>query len=135
MIPKLNLRTLHVRAGGTMTNSNQYRQILIALVCVLITGCSQSRSARPDNQEVVDRVRSAVAKILKKDARGIDVTKPLAELGADDLDLVEIVMVLEDEYQVEIPDSEIAGTPKEVCKELTVQKLAEIVSRRLVSKN
>lgn len=31
------------------------------------------------------------------------------DLGADSLDIVEIVMALEDEFEIEIPDSDVTG--------------------------
>jgi acyl carrier protein len=79
---------------------------------------------------VVDKVRSEVAKILKKEPSQIDVTKPLVALGADELDLVEIVMAVEEAFKIEIPDSVIGEKPNDVSKTLTVLKLAEIVSNR-----
>jgi acyl carrier protein len=81
-------------------------------------------------QEVVERVRAEVATILKKDSKQIDVTKPLVAQGADELDIVEIVMAVEEVYKVEIPDSAIGKDIREVSKTLTVQKLAEIVVKQ-----
>lgn len=85
-------------------------------------------------EKVVDRVRAEVAKILKKDSAQIDVTKPLVAQGADELDLVEIVMAIEEAFKVEIPDSAIGENVNEASKTLTVAKLAEIVSRRQKNK-
>ena len=82
-------------------------------------------------EKVVDRVRTEVATILKKDAAQIDVTKPLVAQGADELDIVEIVMAVEEAFKVEIPDSSIGENVNEASKTLTVAKLAEIVSQRL----
>ena len=56
-------------------------------------------------QQTVDRVRSEVATILNKDSAQIDVASPLVAQGADDLDIVEIVLALEEAFNVEIPDS------------------------------
>jgi acyl carrier protein len=101
--------------------------VLAALLVGFLTcaGCG-SRPAQTN----VERVRSEVAKILKKDPAQIEVTKPLLALGADDLDIVEIVMAVEEAFKVEIPDSAIAGKGGEVSKSLTVQTLAEIVARQ-----
>lgn len=44
------------------------------------------------------------------------------DLGADSLDLVEVIMALEDEFMVEIPDREA-----EVCK--TVQDFINVVEK------
>jgi acyl carrier protein len=79
-------------------------------------------------------VRSEVATILKKDSAQIDVAKPLVSQGADELDIVEIVMAIEEVFEIEIPDSAIGEKIGEVSKTLTVQKLAEIVSKQQKTK-
>ena len=103
--------------------------LAVHLSGLLLCGCgSQHR------QQTVERVRSEVATILKKDSAQIDVAKPLVAQGADELDIVEIVMAVEEAFEVEIPDSAIGENVGEVSKTLTVQKLAEIVSRQQKSK-
>ncbi len=81
-------------------------------------------------QQPIDRVRSEVAQILNKKPAEIDVAKPLAAQGADELDIVEIVMALEEAFGFEIPDEAIGDN----TNTLTVQKLAEIVSKRQKAK-
>jgi acyl carrier protein len=81
-------------------------------------------------QQTVERVRSEVATILKKDSAKIDVSKPLVAQGADELDIVEIVMALEETFKVKIPDRALGKDVKEISTTLTVQKLAEIVARQ-----
>ena len=95
------------------------------MTSLLLCGCD-SRSGNP----TVERVRSEVATILKKDTARIDISKPLVAQGADELDIVEIVMAVEEAFKVEIPDSAIGENAGEVGKTLTVQKLAEIVSKQ-----
>lgn len=89
-------------------------------------GQTASASHAPSASE---RVRAEVATILKKDASQIDVARPLAAQGADELAIVEIVLALEQAFEVEIPDSAI-GENGEAGKTLTIQKLAEIVSEQ-----
>ncbi len=84
-------------------------------------GCGSKTSQQP-----IDRVRSEVAEILNKKASQIDVAKPLVEQGADELDIVEIVMALEEAFGKEIPDEAVG----ENVNTVTVQKLAEIVSKQ-----
>jgi acyl carrier protein len=79
-------------------------------------------------------VRSEVATILKKDSAQIDVAKPLVAQGADELDIVEIVMAVEEAFKVQIPDSAVGENVGEVSKTLTVQKLAEIVVKQQKTK-
>lgn len=43
---------------------------------------------------------------LKSDEEIIETTKFVEDLGADSLDLVELVMQLEEDFDVEIPDEE-----------------------------
>ncbi|MDJ0509002.1 MAG: acyl carrier protein [Crocosphaera sp.] len=57
------------------------------------------------NQDIFDKVKSIVVDQLEVDA---DTVKPEAsfanDLGADSLDTVELVMALEEEFDIEIPD-------------------------------
>lgn len=99
-----------------------FTTLAVILFCV---GCgSQS------DQHTVERIRSEVAKILNKDSAQIDVAKPLVAQGADELDIVEIVLAVEEAFEVEIPESAIGEDVGEVSKSLTVQNLAEIVSKQ-----
>ena len=40
----------------------------------------------------------------------------IEDLGADSLDIVELVMAMEEEFEVEIPDEEAENTPQPSCK-------------------
>jgi acyl carrier protein len=56
---------------------------------------------------VLDRVRSRVATQLGVDEESISPESSFVEdLGADSLDIVELVMALEDEFKIEIPDEQ-----------------------------
>lgn len=113
-------------------------QVILSALTMLslsLVGCDRDRPpaaqpAQASQPQIIDRVRKEAAKILKKDAAQVDVSKPLAALGADELDTVEIVMAVEEAFNVEIPDDVIAGKSDEVSKTLTLQKLAELVSRQ-----
>lgn len=50
------------------------------------------------------RVRDRVADALAVDAALLTLDAMLDEFGADSLDLVELVMELEEEFDIEIPD-------------------------------
>ncbi|MGK7940193.1 MAG: acyl carrier protein [Crocosphaera sp.] len=62
------------------------------------------------NQEIFDKVQSIVADQLEVDK---DTVKPESsfanDLGADSLDTVELVMALEEEFDIEIPDDAAEG--------------------------
>ena len=107
-------------------------RIFLSAICALLLLCGGcgSQPAKP----TVERVRSEVAKVLKKDAAKVDVAKPLVAQGADELDIVEIVMALEETFKVKIPDGALGKTVGEASKTLTVQKLTEIVSSQQKTK-
>jgi acyl carrier protein len=103
---------------------------LILAMFFCCSGCDSPRAERGNTQQTVDRVRSEVATILNKDSTQIDVARPLVAQGADELDIVEIVMAVEQAFDVEIPDGVIDANGGEVDKTLTVRKLAEIVAKQ-----
>ena len=113
--------------------------ILTLLICLSLPGlmraaqramAMQRERMMQSSENAIDRIRAEVATILKKDSAQIDVTKPLVAQGADELDLVEIVMAVEEAFKVEIPDSAIGENVNEAGKTLTVVKLAEIVAKQ-----
>ena len=64
-------------------------------------------SAFLDPVEVTDRIISVVKNFDKVDAAKVTAEAKFSEdLGLDSLDAVEVVMAIEDEFAVEIPDAE-----------------------------
>ena len=54
---------------------------------------------------VEQRVREIVAEQLERDVNEVTSTASLIDdLGADSLDIVELVMAMEEEFDIEIPD-------------------------------
>jgi acyl carrier protein len=54
-----------------------------------------------------DRVKEIIAKELEVDAKQLTPeAKFIEDLGADSLDIVELVMALEDEFGLDIPDED-----------------------------
>ena len=79
-------------------------------------------------EEVSKKVIAHLSRILGMHQH--DVTPEsivVADLGADSLDMVEIVMAVEDEFEIEILDSEMAMLS-------TVQDWIDIAERKLVEK-
>lgn len=54
------------------------------------------------------------------------------DLGADSLDCVELVMRLEDDFGIEIPDEEVDKVTN--CRDCTVQQVADYLTGRLEAK-
>ena len=56
---------------------------------------------------MINRVKEVIAKQLRINAADIKDTDAIIEdLGADSLDIVEMLMMLEDEYGITIPDQD-----------------------------
>ena len=56
---------------------------------------------------VFEDVRDVVVEQLSVDPQAVKLeSKIIVDLGADSLDVVELVMALEEKFEVEIPDSE-----------------------------
>jgi len=56
---------------------------------------------------LIDEVKEVVVEQLNADADAIkDDSKFVEDLGADSLDVVELVMALEEKFDIEIPDSD-----------------------------
>ncbi|MBI1341289.1 acyl carrier protein [bacterium] len=71
--------------------------------------------------DVMDRVRKIVVERLEVDADKVNETASfIDDLGADSLDLVELVMAFEEEFGIEIPDEvqEKIGTVGDAIKHI-----------------
>ena len=58
---------------------------------------------------VEERVRDLVKSQLNPDGDFEDAASFMDDLGADSLDAVELIMSLEEEFDIEIPDDEVEG--------------------------
>lgn len=60
------------------------------------------------SQAVIDRVKKVVVEELGvKEEEVVEAASFTEDLGADSLDVVELVMALEDEFGIDIPDEEV----------------------------
>jgi len=74
---------------------------------------------------VEQRVREIVAEQLERDVNEVTKTASLIDdLGADSLDIVELVMKMEEEFGIEIPDEEAEKikTVNDVIQYITTHK-------------
>ncbi len=59
---------------------------------------------------VFEKIKAILADQLDADEDAITMeTDIAADLGADSLDVVELIMSIEDEFEVEVPDEKIEG--------------------------
>ncbi len=72
---------------------------------------------------IIEKVKELLAEQLGIDAKTIaDDANILEDLGADSLDIIEMLMTLEDEYGVTIPDDQINQVK-------TVRQVAELIEK------
>jgi len=111
-----------------------------ALLMFAIVGCSSSTSTNaPSTATVatpasatVDRVCEIAAEQMGVGESKVDANTSLADLGADELDLVELVMELEDEFSIAISDAKIeqmsgGGDLSKGFGKLTMRDFAKLV--------
>jgi acyl carrier protein len=76
-------------------------------------------------EETFERVKKIVAEQLDVEAEKVVAASNFTnDLGADSLDTVELVMALEEEFEIEIPDEEAE-------KIVTVQNAVDYISAQL----
>jgi acyl carrier protein len=76
------------------------------------------------------KIRKAIAVQFGLGDAPVNLDAPLSEYDADSLDLVELVMTIEDELEIEIPDEEfVAVTLGTKPTELTGRKLVELATK------
>ena len=75
--------------------------------------------------QVEQRVREIVAEQLERDVKEVtNAASLIDDLGADSLDVVELVMKMEEEFGIEIPDEEAEKikTVNDVIQYITTHK-------------
>ena len=102
---------------------------------VLPTPAEPSTALVAPSGDTLSVVREITAAQMGVDVNQIQPSTSLGELGADELDIVELVMELEEEFDVSIPDEAIENvtgsqTWSDGADRLTIRKLAEIVEGR-----
>ncbi|MAT70782.1 MAG: hypothetical protein CMJ58_14805 [Planctomycetaceae bacterium] len=108
---------------------------LAALVVCLFIGCSSQETSDADvsTQPLLRDIQTIVAQHLGKTATHVDPDLTFAALGADDLDLVEITMTVEDELGISIRDDSLieaagADDTQILSDYLTVRAFASVAA-------
>ena len=96
-------------------------------VC-LVTILLASPVVAQDRAAIVQRLRAELALLLKKNANQLPVDKPVTELGADDLTIVEWQMAADRTFRVEIPNDKLFDPKSKTARKgLTISSMAGIV--------
>jgi acyl carrier protein len=71
---------------------------------------SDPKGQKGQNGALLDRIREMVAEQLGVDQADVQPEANILEdLGADSLDVVELVMALEEAFDIEVPDEDVEG--------------------------
>ena len=110
----------------------------IFLILLLIVSCSPNKTessstnveTKKDSDEISNKVKMIISDQLGQKVNLND--SLVKKLGADELDIVELVMRLEEEFDISIPDESIGGeenSNKMVSNSLTANDLIQIIKR------
>ena len=108
-----------------------HRLITTLTVISLVAFALVPAATGQDAAAVQERVRSELAKLLKKDPAQLPVDKPVTTLGADELTVVEWQMASEKAFRVDIDDDKLFDSKAKgaVRKDLTIASMAGIVAK------
>lgn len=82
-----------------------------------------------NKEEISNRVRHQIARVLEiRDDEVTPESNVVDHLGADSLDRIDIVMAIEDEFEIEISDSECWNIK-------TVQQWIDVAADKVAAKN
>ncbi len=89
--------------------------------------------ASSDRPVVLQQVREIVAGQLGIDVQSVNNESPLAKqkTAADELDAVEIIIETERQFKIEIRDEEVSTSAGDMQESLSVEKLTDIVMKKL----
>ena len=93
---------------------------------------ANSESALSEDQRIQKVIIDIVAKQLGVEQASVDINIPLSKqkAPADELDVVEIILTIEEKLGAEIKDEEIGETVQGATTGLTIKKLVEVVSKK-----
>ena len=78
--------------------------------------------------DTYNRVSRLLAQVLRLDESAIRPDSSLVgDLGAKSIDIIEVIMALEEEFAVAIPDFEVPSRPFKLSEAMTVKDLADLI--------
>lgn len=109
--------------------------LAVALLAVPVTAQEQAaakkdQASAQDRSSVVERLRAELATLLKKKPEQLPVDKPVAELGADELTVIEWQMAAERAFSVRISDEKLFDKKPTLRtrKDLSITSMADVVA-------
>jgi acyl carrier protein len=119
---------------------------IVLLMPLFVTGCHHSeqvspRSATIDfaNDGTTSQVRTILAEQMGVKLEAVSSSTSLGDVGADELDFVELVMELEEKFNVSIPDDRAeqlaGGDLQKGLKNVTVGKLVKLGDELVAKKH
>ena len=81
-----------------------------------------------ERSELDIRLKQVIADQLGVELSKVTPTTTLSDLGADSLDVVELVMAAEEEFNIEIPDATLEEHDEQ---NMTVEQLGNIVQQQI----
>ncbi len=79
--------------------------------------------------EIEEKVKEVIVESLSVDAEKVTPESTLADLGADSLDQVEIIMALEEKFDIELSDDET--NPEKLPN---VQAVYDVIAKKVAAK-
>jgi len=104
------------------------------LAALALCAAATAAESAVDVANATQRVQRLVQQQLGVAANTLDHSKPLAALGMDELDLVELVMALEEEFDISIPDEAVEPAGRSWQDSVTTRRLVDIVVDQLRKK-
>jgi acyl carrier protein len=110
------------------------RAAIVVLGCLLL-GCGSAKEyeTRTSSTRTELDVRAIIARQLGRSTSSIKPNATFAQLGADDLDLVEIILEIENSQDITIDDDKLVGLSGardsgELLSRLTVRTFEQVVA-------
>ncbi|QKX03145.1 acyl carrier protein [Wolbachia endosymbiont of Litomosoides sigmodontis] len=82
-----------------------------------------SELAKSTREDIEEKVKKIVLEHISKDVEKFNNFSKLSEHGADSLDAVEIIMAIEEEFGIEIPD-------EDAQKMETMEQIVEFINNK-----
>lgn len=118
LIPRFISRTLPVTRSFHIPASRPIINASFKLKFTHLPQLTRQASTHAGPAETNERVLTVLKNFDKVDTSKLALTTPFTQLGLDSLDVVEVMIALEEEFHMEIPDAvaDKAQTPQEISE-------------------